>query len=117
MAAKPAMEISVARPPAFQRSTSATENNADNKFPNETAKDDAYRAIARRHRARYKEFVVLDECDNCEDSVRQREQERQLEAEERWRQLNKGLENAPSIWLPLPGPRIPGGRRPPVPSW
>ncbi|MGQ8630592.1 DUF4150 domain-containing protein [Agrobacterium sp. DKPNP3] len=87
------------------------------KFPNDAAKDDAYRAIARRYRARYREFVVLDECDNCEESVRQREQERQWEAEERWRQLKKGLENAPPIWLPLPGPRIPGGRRPPVPSW
>ena len=87
------------------------------KFPNDPTKNAAYEAIALRHRARYKEFVVLDECDNCEEAVRQREQERQWEAEERWRQLKKGLENGPPIWLPLPGPRLPGGRRPPIPSW
>lgn len=76
------------------------------KFPNDAAKARAYEDIADRHGAEYSEFVVLDECDNCEDAVRQREQERQWEAERRWRELRKGLENP--IWLPLPGRRFPG---------
>lgn len=84
------------------------------KFPNIPAKNDAYEAIAMRHRAEYKEFVVLDECDECAESVREYELERQWEAERRWRQFWQEVQNAPPIWIPG---RFPGGRRPvPIPN-
>lgn len=84
------------------------------KPPNAPDKDLAYRTFARQQRAQYKEFIVLDECDECAESVRQRELEREWQAEANRRQLMKALEDAPLLWWP--GRRIPGGRRP-APSW
>lgn len=72
------------------------------KFPNTVAKARAYEEIADRQGAEYNEFVVLDECDNCDEAVRQRDQERQWEIDSAWRAFSKGLKNP--ISLPLPGP-------------
>ncbi|MFD1881573.1 DUF4150 domain-containing protein [Paracoccus pacificus] len=82
----------------------------DMKFPGDKAnndvKDRAYRTIARKHRAKYEEFWVLERCKNCEAAIQDYEWERQRQFDKTMRDIIDAMGKAPII-LPGPGGRIP----------
>ncbi|AGT09066.1 DUF4150 domain-containing protein [Paracoccus aminophilus] len=78
------------------------------KFPNVPDKDAAYKAIARKHRATYDEFVVLEQCDDCKQAIDDYESEREYQQNKNLRDIENMLKKAPLIFLP-PGR---GGRIP-----
>lgn len=76
--------------------------------PNLLAKDQAYRAIAKKYSAQYHgEFRVPEWCDDCKQEEDKQEQEqilKELTQKKRMEAIGRALRQGPRI-LPLPGPR------------